>query len=87
MAHGFALALVLVILWCDGASMLRPFAFVCLETRVQMSVWGCSLTSMRSCGSAVAGAGLARRVQSCDVTTTEEASCGCNKKNMVAGPV
>ena len=65
MAHGFALALVPVSLWCDGASMLRPAALVCLERRVQISVWGCSLTSQGSCGSGVAG--LARWVWS--VTT------------------
>ena len=66
--------------------MLRPAALVCLETRVQMSVWGCSITSMRSCRVAVAGAGLARRVRSCDVTTAEEASWGHKKRIRWPGP-
>ena len=59
-AHGFALALVLVSLWCDGASTLGPAALVPRQTRVQTSVWGGSLISQGSCGSGVAGPVLAR---------------------------
>ena len=59
---GFDLALVPVRLWCDEASALRPAALVYLETRVQTSVWGYSLTSHRSCGT-VAVAGLERWVR------------------------
>ena len=39
MAHGFALALVLVRLRCDGTSMLEAAALVSRETRVQTSIW------------------------------------------------